>query len=203
MSDHIRQLVRQIHELEDELSTALYEQKTRVLFRWEGGLIRFTPETEGEHRRRRMGLLRWLAGSDLRNALSAPFVYALIVPIVFYDLCLTAYQAICFRLYRIPQVKRENYIKFDRHHLGYLNSLEKLNCVYCAYANGLLAYATEISARTEQYWCPIKHAHKVLGTHKRYSEFLDYGDAEGYETELAGLREAMRKPTNAQKEKNT
>lgn len=73
-----------------------------------------------------------------------------------------------------------------------MNSLEKLNCVYCGYANGLLAYATEITARTEQYWCPIKHAHKLLGTHKRYARFLDYGDAEGYQNELESLRDEMR-----------
>lgn len=197
MSDHVRHLVRQIHELEDELSTALHEQKTRVLFKFEGSSIRFTREVEDDHRRRRLGLFRWFVSSDVRNVLSAPFIYGLIVPIVFYDLCISLYQAVCFWLYRIPRVRRSNYIKFDRHHLRYLNSLERLNCMYCAYANGMLAYATEISARTEQYWCPIKHAHKLLGKHKRYSEFLDYGDAEGYETELAGLRDELRKPSEA------
>jgi hypothetical protein len=35
-------------------------------------------------------------------------------------------------------------------------------------------------ARTEQYFCPIKHARKVLGTHRRYANFLDYGDADDY-----------------------
>ena len=43
------------------------------------------------------------------------------------------------------------YLAFDRHRLTYLNFAEKLNCEYCAYANGILAYFTEIAARTEQY----------------------------------------------------
>lgn len=76
----------------------------------------------------------------------------------------------------------------DRHHLAYLNSIEKLNCVYCGYANGLLAYAREIVARTEQYWCPIKHAHKLLGTHDRYARFVDYGDAEDFHVDQQRLR---------------
>ena len=68
----------------------------------------------------------------------------------------------------------------DRHHLGYLHFIEKINCDYCGYANGLMAYGREIIARTEQYWCPIRHARRVAGSHQRYAEFLDYGDASEY-----------------------
>ena len=193
MNDNVRRLVAEIHALDDELRTALYEQKTRALFDLNGNSIRFTPDAEAEHRRMHVGLFSWLRSSDLSNVLSAPVVYALIVPIAFYDLCLTLYQAVCFRLYRLPRVDRSRYIAIDRRHLRYLNSMEKLNCTYCGYANGLLAYAAEISARTEQYWCPIKHAHKLLGVHKRYAKFLDYGDAAGYQNELEDLREEMRK----------
>jgi hypothetical protein len=41
---------------------------------------------------------------------------------------------------------------FDRTHLAYLNLVEKINCAYCSYGNGLAAYLREIAARTEQYW---------------------------------------------------
>jgi hypothetical protein len=34
-----------------------------------------------------------------------------------------------------------------------------------AYANGVFAYVREVGSRTEQYWCPIKHARRVLGVH--------------------------------------
>jgi hypothetical protein len=67
---------------------------------------------------------------------------------------------------------------FDRYHLAYLNLLEKLNCAYCSYANGLLAYAGEIAARTEQYWCPIKHARRVIAAHDGYDKFAEFGDAQ-------------------------
>jgi hypothetical protein len=59
-------------------------------------------------------------------------------------------------------------VVIDRHRLGYLNPVQKLNCVFCGYGNGVIAYAREITARTEQYWCPIKHALKVKGSHDRY-----------------------------------
>ena len=71
--------------------------------------------------------------------------------------------------------------------------LEKLNCAYCSYANCLIAYVREIAARTEQYWCPIKHARRVIGSHPRYLKFDDYGDAEGFRKHAAGLRAELAK----------
>lgn len=61
-----------------------------------------------------------------------------------------------------------------------LNAIEKLGCIYCSYANGLLAYIAEIAARTEQHFCPIKHAQHVVRPHSLYTHFLPYGDARAY-----------------------
>ena len=72
-------------------------------------------------------------------------------------------------------------------HLAYLNALEKLNCAYCSYANGVIAFTREVAGRTERYWCPIKHARRVLGAHPHYSEFVDYGDAEAFRRDAAAL----------------
>ena len=58
--------------------------------------------------------------------------------------------------------------------------IEKINCAFCSYANGLIAYTREIASLTEAYWCPIKHAKRLNGSHPRYKDFLDYGDAEAY-----------------------
>ena len=104
----------------------------------------------------------------------------------------SAYQAICFRAYRLPRVRRSDYLVFDREALAYLNWIERLNCWFCEYANGVAAYVREIASRTEQYWCPIKHALKITNPHKRYQAFVDYGDADGYRARLDRLREALR-----------
>ena len=92
---------------------------------------------------------------------------------------------------RNPHVRRADYIVIDRWKLAYLNTIEKANCDYCSYATGLLAYVREVTARTEQYWCPIKHAQRIRAPHSRYKHFVDYGDAEGYKRELPVLREAV------------
>jgi hypothetical protein len=45
-----------------------------------------------------------------------------------------------------------------------------------------------VAARTEQYWCPIKHARRLKGAHARYPRFFDFGDAEAYRQGLERLR---------------
>jgi hypothetical protein len=105
--------------------------------------------------------------------LVAPVIYSLIIPLGIIDAWVSAYQAICFRVYRIPRVNCADYMVFDRQHLAYLNIIQAANCAFCAYANGLVAYVREVSSRTEQYWCPIKHALKVSDPHRRYYEFLE------------------------------
>jgi hypothetical protein len=126
------------------------------------------------------------------NLLTAPLLYSMIVPIALLDLWVSVYQAICFRTYGIERVRRSAYVVIDRHHLGYLNGIEKLNCVYCGYATGVFSYVREIAGRTEQYWCPIRHAKRVRAPHAQYRHFVDYGDAEGYRSRLIPLREVLK-----------
>ncbi len=112
----------------------------------------------------------------------------MIFPLVFLDVTITLYQQVCFRIYGIPRVVRTEYLVFDRGQLSYLNTIEKFNCIYCTYGNGLIEYVREVIARTEQYWCPIKHAKRTLKQHLRAEKFFDYGDAKKYRMELEVLR---------------
>lgn len=194
MHDDIRRIMAQIGTLEKELSQRLHQQREGIGYRVDGRRIEFSDEVRAAHQRSRTRLLSWVAASSWRNAVSTPVVCALILPFGFLDLCLAVYQAVCFRLYRIERVRRSDYIPFDRHKLGYLNLPQKLICVYCGYANGLIAYTREIASRTEQYWCPIKHARRMAGAHPRYPRFLDYGDAEELPVKLQELRTDVQQP---------
>ena len=144
-------------------------------------------------RRQRFGLWKYLAGADAATALSAPIIYSLLLAFAMLDLWVTLYQAICFRAWRVKRVRRRDFFAIDRHRLPYLNGLEKVNCLYCSYANGVIAYVREIAARTEQYWCPIRHARRVRGSHERYDLFVPYGDAPAYRTRQAGLRQLIKR----------
>ncbi len=191
MNDRIRHLLADISKLEDELSTVIQEQQIKLRYRIEGSKIRFDANLRKIHHELKTGLYSWLRASEIRNIVSAPFIYMMIIPFVLLDLLLSIYQLICFPLYRIPKVKRSSYILIDRHQLAYLNIVEKFNCVYCGYIGGLVAYTRQIVTRTEMYWCPIKHARAVLDPHRQYAAFADYGDAESYQTRLTKMRTTL------------
>ena len=117
----------------------------------------------------------------LRHIVSFPFIMVVIFPLAILDIFVEVYHRICFRLYGITLLKRGDYIRFDRHKLSYLNPVERLFCMYCAYANGFFPYAEAIASRTEKYWCAIKHK-KYEGMHEpaHHKEFAEYGDEQGY-----------------------
>ncbi len=188
MTPQITELIDKIRSLESELDAALAKRGAELRIGLERGRIAFEEELLRRHRELRRKLLPYLFGANPLVVLTAPVIYAGIVPFLLLDLLVSLYQAACFPIYGIAKIKRSDYLVFDRHHLAYLNALEKLNCAYCSYANGIIAYTREIAARTEQYWCPIKHARRVVGSHARYALFDDYGDGENYQARLPQVR---------------
>ncbi len=193
MNDRIRSLLSQMRALEDEMAAALQEQQHKMFFEIRGKRIEFEEGARQAHRRLKSSFFHWLVTYRPQNLITGPVIYAMIIPLLLLDLAITLYQATCFPIYKIRKVRRADYIVFDRQHLEYLNFIEKFHCTYCAYGAGLIAYITEIVARTEQYFCPIKHARKVLGTHAHYSQFLEYGEAEDYERKLEQFRVELGK----------
>ena len=124
--------------------------------------------------------------------LTAPAIYGLMIPVVFVDIFVTLYQAVCFPVYQIPKVKRSRYLSLDRKKLSYLSFMQKINCLYCDYANGVLAYAAEIAGRTEWYWCPIKHPDNALRAHEHYDRFIEYGKGDDFAKQHREKRLACR-----------
>jgi hypothetical protein len=189
MNQNINDIVNRIKALEAELERELDRTGSQWRYRLIDKKVRFDQSVLKFQRQFKVNLIKYILTARPRHLLIIPFIYAVFPALVLLDLLASLYHAICFPLLGIPKVHRSDYVVFDRHHLAYLNLVEKVNCAYCSYGNGLLAYLTEIVARTEQYWCPIKHARRNLGAHKRHQYFLDYGDAERYRQELDRVRE--------------
>ena len=192
MDTRIEALLEAMKKLEQELLDELEKKEAEFYYRVVGRKVRFEAEVKKQHRALMQRLSRYLSEADLLNMLTAPVIWFILIPALFLDLSVTVFQAVCFRVYGIPRVKRRRYIVIDRQSLAYLNVLEKLNCMYCGYFNGLIAYVREIAGRTEQYWCPIKHARRQASIHSRYGKFLEYGDAEGYRSRLEEIRRNFR-----------
>jgi len=187
-TSRIDALLEGIKKLEQELLQEIEKKEAEFYYRVVGRKVRFEAEVRKRHRSLMQRLSRYLSEAALLNIFTAPFIWVILIPALFLDLSVTIFQAVCFPVYRIPKVKRRRYIIIDHQALAYLNLIEKFNCMYCSYANGLIAYVREIAGRTEQYWCPIKHARLQASLHSRYGKFLEYGDAEGYRRHLEEIR---------------
>jgi hypothetical protein len=192
MPQSIDELIGQLRELEAELEAAYDERRERIHFVVERGRIRFSEAVTAQQRLRKIPLGRYIARARPLTWIVSPVIYFGWIPLAFLDLFAIVYQAVCFPVYGITKVRRSDYMVFDRGDLPYLNALQKFNCFYCSYANGVAAYFREIAARTEQYWCPIKHARRMHASHDRYPKFFEYGDAESFEAGLRRLREELK-----------
>lgn len=187
----IDSILGRIRELQDDLDREIARRATDFRYRLEGRRVIFEADARAAHRALRIRVLAFLRRTRPLVALTSLFIYTLIIPFALLDLFVIVFQALCFPLYGIPKVPRGDYIRMDRHQLQYLNGLQKLNCAYCGYCNGVIAWVREVAGRTEAYWCPIKHASRVKGRHDHYAHFVAFGDGAGFETGLARNRRAI------------
>jgi hypothetical protein len=138
MTHRVDELIRKIRELEEEMEIEFKNRREEFEFIIEEKRVRFSEEVTRQHRRLKTGLYRYITRAHPLNVLTAPVIYSGFVPFLMLDLFLWIYQASCFPIYGIPKVARSEYLVFDRTDLPYLNAVERFNCFYCSYANGLL-----------------------------------------------------------------
>jgi hypothetical protein len=181
-------ILDRIELLEKELLEELRKTEDELLYTIRDKKVRFSEEVKQYHRKMTHKWLDYVYESGAMKILTIPIIWSALIPAAFMDLVVNVYQLACFPIYGIPRVKRGEYVIMDRHVLSYLNWIEKLNCAYCSYFNGLIAYVTEVAARTEQYWCPVRHARPLKSVHSRYRHFFEYGDAKGYRERLEEVR---------------
>ncbi|WP_349431756.1 hypothetical protein Q9L42_001165 [Methylomarinum sp. Ch1-1] len=180
MNASIDALLDKIKILEQELIEEIQNQHQDFAYKIRNNRVLFDPQAIIQHKRYLQQLWDYLRKAPLKHILSTPVIWSVLPAAMMLDVIVSLYHVICFPIYQIPMVKRSDYIVFDRQYLNYLNFIEKINCAYCSYFNGLLAYSQEIAVRTEQFWCPIKHARRISALHHRYQKFIDYGDAKSY-----------------------
>ncbi|WP_020159438.1 hypothetical protein [Methylobacter marinus] len=188
MATQLEILLDKIKDLENELVEELQKQQEEFSYEIRKRRVYFEKNVIIRHKEYAKRLLSYISDAPLKHILSAPLIWSCIIPVILLDVTVSIYHWVCFPLYGIPKVKRQDYIVFDRQYLNYLNMVEKINCAYCSYVNGLFAYLQEIAARTEQFWCPIKHARRIKSLHSRYQKFISYGSAEKYRAEIEAVR---------------
>lgn len=188
MNENIKEMIEEIETMKKKLGEEITKQEENVNYEISNGYIKFEKEMFNSQKQNMMHLWDWFREIPLQQLLSAPVVYMMIIPAVVLDIMLFVYHNVVSRVFKIKFRKRSDYVVFDRQYLGYLNVVEKLNCLYCAYFNGVMQYASSIAGRTELYFCPIKHAKKIAYKHEFYHTFLPYGDGNEYQKTLKELR---------------
>jgi hypothetical protein len=107
--------------VEHELNRAREQWRYRV----DAGRIWFERDVHLAHKRLKQSIPRFIRESSPLNILTAPIIYAMVVPIALIDASFSLYQVLCFPLYGISHVPRSRYIvALDRRHLAYLNAIE-------------------------------------------------------------------------------
>lgn len=180
MKSRINKILEEIEIKKQELKQEYLNLLDKYSFTFVKWKIVFTREAREANKKQKISVFESIFSARVREVLSIPFIYSMIFPALFLDLFLFVYQNTAIRLYKIPLVKRSDYISFDRKELDYLNWIQKINCLYCSYVNWLFSYAVEVGGRTEKYWCPIKSAKKMKVSHDWQRYFADYGDPEWF-----------------------
>lgn len=184
MSSTADALIRRIKTLEQELIIEIQNEQQEFIIKVNEKKKNSTQQEQNQIQH----FSDYLKKASIKNIISTPFIWSVFIPVLLLDIVVSIYQVICFPMFDIPKVKHSDYIVFDRQYLDYLNFMEKINCTYCSYFNGAIAYVQEIAARTEQYWCPIKHAKRISTLHSRYQNFINYGDAKAFRQHKESVR---------------
>lgn len=188
INEKIQEIVEEIKKLEDALEDEIKKHEDELSYTIKNGKAHFQEHLIREGKSKIISSLKYLSSFPLLVILTIPFIWSMIIPIFIVDLLVTIYQWVCFPIYKIPKVKRSDYVIIDRYKLFYLDRVEKVNCWYCEYFNGVIAYVREVAARTEQFWCPIKHYKSLKDKHSRYHHFFEYGDYLQYRKTLEERR---------------
>lgn len=188
MDSRIDEIVAQMKTLEEELIVELKKKQDEFFYTLEDKKVKFQESVIREGKTRVISSIKYLSSFPVLAVLTIPFIWSMIIPALIADVFVTIYQSVCFPIYKIPKVKRRDYVVIDRYNLFYLDRVEKINCWYCEYFNGVIGYTREIAARSEQFWCPIKHSKPQIDMHSRYDKFFDFGDYEIYRKELEKRR---------------
>ena len=189
MKSKINQILEDIRNKKQELVSEYEKAKEKYGFKIEWRKIIWNKERLKELKKYKTSILESIFSARVREVLSIPFIYSMIIPAIILDIFLFMYQQTALRLYKIPLVKRSDYIVFDRNNLAYLNWLQKLNCMYCSYFNWLMQFAVEIAWRTEKYWCPIKHAKQKAWEHNWEKYFAEYWDPIKFKQTFCSVKE--------------
>lgn len=189
MKSRIDKILSEIRQKREELYVEYEKLRDKYWYAIEKWKIKFKEEIKKRNKTFKTSVFESIFSARVREVLSIPFIYMMVVPALILDIFLFIYQQTALRLYKVPLVRRRDYIVYERKKLDYLNWIQKLNCLYCSRVNWLFSYAVEVAWRTEKYWCPIKYASRKKWWHDWEEFFADYWDPEKFREVFTSIKE--------------
>ncbi|MGZ8136747.1 MAG: hypothetical protein ACXW1W_07165 [Methylococcaceae bacterium] len=114
MPTQLEILLDKIKALENELVEELQKQQEEFAYEIRKRRVYFEANVIVRHKQYAKRLLRYITDAPLGHILSAPFIWLCLVPMLAMDAAISLYHSVCFPIYGIPKVKRQDYIVFDR-----------------------------------------------------------------------------------------
>lgn len=179
MNVRLQELLQKKKSPEHESGAESQENAADLLYKRHGRKVLFADEVKASQASCAVPVMPLLREAALCNLLSAPLTWFCLLPLALLGQVVSCCRALCLPIYGILQVRRGVRIIMNRSRINSLNSREKINCACCSCLIGGIAFLQEVAGRTEQYWCPIKHARRIGSRHNRYAKLFEYGDAEG------------------------
>ena len=120
MDGELNDLLERLRRLEEEFEQKIEAQRAAFRYRLQKDRVVFEQSVIAEHRHIKIGLMRFLRGSNVGCLLLSPFIYFLIFPLLLLDFSVWLFQVVCFSVWGIERVRRSGYILLDRRHLAYV-----------------------------------------------------------------------------------
>ena len=98
MSDRLTEILEEISGLEKEIQQEIKRKEEEFEYKIRKGKVIFEDEVLKLQKAFSRPLFRYLMGARPLNVLTAPIIYALIIPAALVDSCIFLYQLICFPL---------------------------------------------------------------------------------------------------------
>lgn len=129
INSRISDITAKIRRLEDDLELEFALRRLELAYTVRDDKVRFEEYVLLHHKQLRSRFLSYVLGARPLSILTAPPIYAMIVPFRLLDAFISLYQRAYFPVYGVPAARRRDHMAFDPRHLVYLDQLEQFNCL--------------------------------------------------------------------------
>ena len=90
MNDKIREIIDEIEEMKLKLAAEIDKQESHISYEIKNGYVTFEKEVLAKQKENMKNLLTWFREVPFLHLLTAPLIYAMVIPAIIFDVLLPA-----------------------------------------------------------------------------------------------------------------